>query len=385
VAISFYKMFGYPTGVGCLISKKSALKANLRAHEDPKKVTTFFGGGSTLFGSPFDDFCSFRKKQAETPLEDGTVPFLAAASLQYGFVAMAQLGLLQITEHVNVVTEYLYQRLSALKLPDGTAAAVIYGLHGKAPRLPREQERGQGAIVTFNLHSAQLHANGSRGYYGYFDMMEEVRNFACASTSLLCLTERRQAMRYGIHLRGGCMCNPGACVLAVTGASGVPRQPVVGAPPRRCAPAQPAPRLLRSLRRDLLTFSSPADYLKKRGSCDDQSDFVQGHPVGALRASLGAYTNKRDIDVLIDFLRVVYVKDEGAGGLKEAAKRLAKQQLQHDDNRQLHYEGKVGGESKLLRSAQDSFSHDPDHKTLSEAQQWWTHFESSVQAGKSEL
>ena len=76
-------------------------------------------------------------------------------------------------------------------------------------------------------------------------------------------------MEYGIHMRAGCMCNPGACLLSVTqGEDGAPRDEAVA-------------------------------LLKKRGSCDDMSDFVwrpgdvQGYPVGVLRVSLGAYTNKQ--------------------------------------------------------------------------------------------
>jgi len=259
---SYYKMFGHPTGIGAFIAKKSILGNNLRGNEDPRKVTTYFGGGSALFGSPFEDFCSYRKKSQAIPLEDGTQAFLAAAALQHGFVALADLGMDNIRGHVNALTEYLYQGLKDLKLSNGQPAVEIYGLHGTAPRVPKVNERGQGSIITFNLR------NESGGYHGYVETMH-------------------LAMKSNIHLRGGCMCNPGACVLAVS----------------------------KNIDQDKVT-----SLLKERGSCDDMSDFVDGHPVGAIRASIGAYVTKNDVDLLLDFLKVKVIQTDG--DLRESEQRI---------------------------------------------------------------
>jgi len=98
VVLSFYKMFGYPTGIGALLIRKSS------SHILNK---VYYGGGSVLqtvtntgdHRLPVDIARRF---------EDGTPNFLGIASLKYGFEALREVGGINvIKEHTNLVTQYL--------------------------------------------------------------------------------------------------------------------------------------------------------------------------------------------------------------------------------------------------------------------------------------
>ena len=88
VAISFYKMFGYPGGLGALIVKNSTSKILKK---------NYFGGG-TVFASISDkDFHVFRDKFSDKH-QDGTIPFSSIVSLKYGFQLFDRLGIDKIEE-----------------------------------------------------------------------------------------------------------------------------------------------------------------------------------------------------------------------------------------------------------------------------------------------
>jgi hypothetical protein len=78
VALSFYKMFGYPTGVGALIARRDAL-ARL---ERP-----WFAGGTVAYASV--ELGTFRRREGHDGFEDGTPNFLAIAALDAGFIRTA--------------------------------------------------------------------------------------------------------------------------------------------------------------------------------------------------------------------------------------------------------------------------------------------------------
>lgn len=82
VTVSFYKMFGYPTGLGALLIRTENV-------ELLRKV--FWGGGSVSLAVAGDDF---RVLQCEptSRLEDGTVAFLDIIALKHGFGMLESLG-----------------------------------------------------------------------------------------------------------------------------------------------------------------------------------------------------------------------------------------------------------------------------------------------------
>eukprot|EP01018_Ginkgo_biloba_P031481 Gb_30425 [translate_table: standard] len=179
VVLSFYKIFGYPTGLGALIVRTEAAQ---------KLQKSYFGGGTVAASIADIDFVK-KREGLEQRFEDGTVSFLSIATLQHGFRAINQLGISNITRHTGSLTAYTSNKLAALRHSNGVQVCVLYGRHniGVSDFVnywgPSCQ---QGPVVTFNLKRS----DGS--WVGYREV------------------ERLAAIK-GIQLRTGCFCNPGAC------------------------------------------------------------------------------------------------------------------------------------------------------------------------------
>lgn len=170
VTISFYKMFGYPTGIGALIVKNDAAKL-LRK--------TYFGGGTVAAALSTEQYHVFRSGISEK-FEDGTASFLSIASLKYGLDIIKDLNIENITSHTHSLIQHLYTEMKGLFHENGKPVCVVYGDHHL------NDSAKQGPILAFNL----LRPNGQ--WVGY----NEVEQLATLSN---------------IHLRTGCFCNPGSC------------------------------------------------------------------------------------------------------------------------------------------------------------------------------
>jgi selenocysteine lyase/cysteine desulfurase len=202
VALSFYKMFGYPTGVGALLARRDALAALRRP---------WFAGGTVDFVSVQPERHQLRA--AHDAFEDGTPSFLDIAALGAGFDLLSRAGMDAVTQHVDVMTADLLARLGALRHDNGAPAIRIYGPADGWSR---------GGAVAFNVLDR-------RGSIVACDRVEARANAA------------------GVHIRGGCFCNPGAAEAA---------------------------------------FGEDGERLKNRGA-------------GALRASLGLANTHQDVDRLV--------------------------------------------------------------------------------------
>jgi selenocysteine lyase/cysteine desulfurase len=174
VSQSFYKMFGYPTGVGCLIARKAAL-AKLRR--------PWFAGGTITVASVQGD--RFYLAEGASAFEDGTPDYLSLPAVEFGLQYLSNIGIDTIHTRVRCLTGWLIERLSALHHTSGAALARIYG--------PRSDAR-RGGTVTFNFYDASDRAIDHR----------DVEERANASN---------------ISLRTGCFCNPGGgeIALGITG------------------------------------------------------------------------------------------------------------------------------------------------------------------------
>jgi selenocysteine lyase/cysteine desulfurase len=78
VSLSFYKMFGYPTGIGALIARRDALEQLRRP---------WFAGGTITFSSvcaAADAGDGFYLSPGVTRFEDGTVNYLSAPAVDIG-------------------------------------------------------------------------------------------------------------------------------------------------------------------------------------------------------------------------------------------------------------------------------------------------------------
>ncbi len=174
VSQSFYKMFGYPTGVGCLIARKPAL-AKLRR--------PWFAGGTITVASVQGD--KFYLAEGAAAFEDGTPNYLALPAVEFGLQYLSEIGIDQIHTRVRCLTGWLIERLTSLTHATGAPLARIYG--------PRSDTR-RGGTITFNFYDAANRPIDHRD-------VEARANDA------------------GISLRTGCFCNPGGgeIALGITG------------------------------------------------------------------------------------------------------------------------------------------------------------------------
>lgn len=136
VVISFYKMFGYPTGIGALIVKNEAAKL-LRK--------TYFSGGTVAATIADTDFFK-RRAGVEEYFEDGTVSFLSIASILHGLRVLNTLTMSSISRHTSSLATYVRKALSALRHGNGERVCTIYG-----ENTPEVLPGKVGPIVSFNV------------------------------------------------------------------------------------------------------------------------------------------------------------------------------------------------------------------------------------------
>jgi molybdenum cofactor sulfurtransferase len=170
LVVSFYKMFGYPTGIGALIGRHEALARLQRP---------WFAGGTITVASVGAD----RHYLATGPaaFEDGTVNYASLPGVGIGLDLLDEVGLETIHERVGCLAGWLISRLREMKHPNGRPLVTIYGPDNMLAR---------GGTVTMNLRDGE-------GNVIDHALIDE-RAGAC-----------------GISLRTGCFCNPGAGELAM--------------------------------------------------------------------------------------------------------------------------------------------------------------------------
>ncbi|XP_068051500.1 molybdenum cofactor sulfurase isoform X5 [Anomalospiza imberbis] len=172
IPISFYKIFGFPTGLGALL-------VNNRIAPFLRK--TYFGGGTAAAYLAGEDFYFPRKSIAQR-FEDGTVSFLDIIALKHGFDVLEKLtgGMEKIKQHTFALAHYTYTVLSNLKYANGAPVVRIYS------DTDFSNPDVQGPIINFNV----LDENGQVLGFSQVDSMASLHN---------------------IHVRTGCFCNTGAC------------------------------------------------------------------------------------------------------------------------------------------------------------------------------
>jgi selenocysteine lyase/cysteine desulfurase len=170
VALSFYKMFGYPTGVGAMIARWPALA---------KLHRPWFAGGTITVASVQAD--RHYLAAGEEAFEDGTLDYANIPAVDHGLDFLDSIGLEIINSRVKCLTGWLIDSLLALHHGNGRPLVHLYG--------PAET-RGRGGTVTFNFFDRS-------GQVIDHELVEEKAN-------------RRQ-----ISLRTGCFCNPGAGEMAL--------------------------------------------------------------------------------------------------------------------------------------------------------------------------
>jgi selenocysteine lyase/cysteine desulfurase len=169
VTVSFYKMFGYPTGVGALFIRKRTFAELQRP---------WFAGGTVNFASVQGQ--AHVLASGEAAFEDGTLNYLSIPAVEIGLRHLQAIGMDVIAKRVRCLTGWMLDELLALRHSNGRAMVRIYG-----PTVTQ----ARGGTVTLNLYDPQGHLLDYR-------RVEEL------------------AGKEGISLRSGCFCNPGAGEIA---------------------------------------------------------------------------------------------------------------------------------------------------------------------------
>jgi selenocysteine lyase/cysteine desulfurase len=164
VALSVYKIAGYPSGVGALVARHESLARLQRPS---------FTGGTVDWVSV--QHARHQLVRGPGAFEDGTVPFLAVGAVPDALAVVNEVGRDRLARHTAQLTAELLRGLTSLHHRSGEPIAMIHG--------PTNTE-SRGAAVALSV----LAPNGAS--VPYWEVEERARG--------------RQ-----IALRGGCFCNPG--------------------------------------------------------------------------------------------------------------------------------------------------------------------------------
>ncbi|XP_030627601.1 molybdenum cofactor sulfurase [Chanos chanos] len=172
VPISFYKIFGFPTGLGALLVRNEVADMLRKG---------YFGGGTAAAYLAGENYFVPRSSVISR-FEDGTVSFFDIISLHHAFDTLHRLtgSMVKIQNHTFGLAHYTYIVLSSLRHNNGEPVAQIYC------DTEFQDPSTQGAILNFNL----LDSHGNIIGYSQVDNL---------------------ASLFNIHVRTGCFCNTGAC------------------------------------------------------------------------------------------------------------------------------------------------------------------------------
>ncbi|HLZ81467.1 MAG TPA: aminotransferase class V-fold PLP-dependent enzyme [Ktedonobacteraceae bacterium] len=170
VPLSFYKMFGYPTGVGCLLARREALARLCRP---------WFAGGTITVASVQGD--RHYLAEGEAAFEDGTPNYLNLPAVEIGLRHLETIGLQTIHERVHYLLSWLLNSLLTLRHKNNQPLVSLYG--------PIETKQ-HGGTLTMNFYRAD-------------------------GTLIDHRVIEQQANKANISLRTGCFCNPGGGEIAL--------------------------------------------------------------------------------------------------------------------------------------------------------------------------
>lgn len=267
VLVSWYKLFGYPTGVGCLVARRAALARLDRP---------WFAGGTIQAASVGLDWHAPARDVAAC-FEDGTVSFQAIPDVLAGLDWLADaVGTVPLQTRVRCLTGWFLRRLAALQHADGRPMAVLYG--------PGADADARGSTVAFNLVGRDGHIVDER-------------------------VVAADAAAARISLRTGCFCNPGASETAL-GLSQHDLRALQQLIIRSQAPDQASSTVPRSsTSTGHSTGHSTKDSLVSSGEKNKRlsSTTAAESPVtGAVRVSFGVASNTADVDRFFAFVEATY-------------------------------------------------------------------------------
>jgi selenocysteine lyase/cysteine desulfurase len=170
VPVSFYKIFGYPTGLGALIIRREAKQ---------KLHRPWFAGGTITVASVQGD--KHYLADGAAAFEDGTLDYLNIPAVEIGLRHIQSIGYQVISERVRCLTGWLLDHLTGMRHSTGEPLVRVYG--------PTDT-RSRGGAVTVN-------------FYNRDGQIIDHRDIESAANQV------------NISLRTGCFCNPGAGEIAL--------------------------------------------------------------------------------------------------------------------------------------------------------------------------
>lgn len=176
VALSFYKIFGFPDLGALIVRKKSG---------HVLKARQYFGGGTVdmVINGNKDAMWHARKAlQLHDILEDGTPAFHSIAALRIALETHRRLfgSMANVSKHTSILGKVLYRRMSNLAHANGRPVCRIY----KGTSSEYGDSKSQGPTIAFNVLT-------SRGEWIGKSVFE------------------RLAVLNNIQIRTGGVCNPG--------------------------------------------------------------------------------------------------------------------------------------------------------------------------------
>jgi molybdenum cofactor sulfurtransferase len=164
VSVSFYKIFGYPTGIGCLLMHKDVFS---------KMVKPWFAGGTVNYVT-----IAMQQKdlmEGHERFEDGTLNYAGIPAIKIGLDYISDIGMDKVNQRVMHLTHYLLKGLLELKHSNGKPVVRIFGptdIHSR------------GGNILLNIFDPE----GNKTHYTDVESEANKRMFS---------------------IRSGCMCNPG--------------------------------------------------------------------------------------------------------------------------------------------------------------------------------
>ncbi|RKP35100.1 pyridoxal phosphate-dependent transferase, partial [Dimargaris cristalligena] len=252
VALSFYKVFGFPTGLGALIVHNRLA---------PYFQKSYFGGGTVTAAIASEPWQRYRS-QLSDKFEDGTVNYGDIIALQH---AMNRWQMLfspapRLAFHTAALSIYSLRRMAQeLVHPTGQPLCTWY-LDPALVQLATQPNLGdpaglitlwlahQGPILNFNLR------RGDGNWIGYAEVAQ-------------------LATLYRLAIRTGGACNPGAQEHWLQ-----------------------------------LTPGQIKSNLERGHVCWDDHDLVDNQPTGSVRISFGASSRFEDVDRWIRFLATQFLE-----------------------------------------------------------------------------
>jgi len=165
VPLSFYKMFGYPTGAGALIARRDKLA---------KLVRPWFAGGTITLASVQGEGW-YHLAPGATGYEDGTVDYLGLPALTIGLEHVERVGIDAIHDRVSALAHWLLGAMRTMTHGNGAPLFRVFG--------PDTMDR-RGATIAFYLLDPD----------GCVFKVERIEQLAGEQL---------------ISVRTGCFCNPG--------------------------------------------------------------------------------------------------------------------------------------------------------------------------------